>query len=115
MEDVVEALQTGDAHSPTSLDAPLRADDDRGFSRVETLPDRTQDITRAETRVALSQLADGLLDDREREIIRLRFEEDRIQREIGERVGCSQMHVSRILREALDRLHAAAEQQAAAA
>ena len=41
------------------------------------------------------------------------MEEDRIQREIGERVGCSQMHVSRILREALRRLQAAAQQQAA--
>jgi DNA-directed RNA polymerase specialized sigma24 family protein len=38
------------------------------------------------------------------EIIRLRFEEDLTQREIGELVGCSQMHVSRILRDALRRL-----------
>jgi RNA polymerase sigma-B factor len=112
-EAVVEALQTGDAHSPTSLDAPLRTDEDGGFSRVDCLPDPRHDIGRAETRIALSQLADGLLDEREREILRLRFEDDRIQREIGERVGCSQMHVSRILREALDRLGAAAEQQAA--
>lgn len=112
-EDVVEALQTGDAHSPTSLDAPLRADEDDRLSRLDRLPDARRDIARAETRIALSQLADASLDDREREIIRLRFEEDRIQREIGERVGCSQMHVSRILDGALRRLRAAAQQQAA--
>jgi RNA polymerase sigma-B factor len=112
-EDVVDALQTGEAHSPTSLDAPLRADEDSGSSRVDCLPDQRHDIGRAETRIALSQLADGVLDERDREIIRLRFVDDRIQREIGERVGCSQMHVSRILREALDRLRTAAERQAA--
>ena len=76
---------------------------DMGYSVVE------RDIARAETRLALSQLADGLLDDREREIIRLRFEDDRIQREIGERVGCSQMHVSRLIRRALERLRTVAE------
>ena len=112
-EDIVEALQARDAHSPTSLDAPLRTHEDDGASRVDYLPDHRRDIARAETRIALAQLADGVLDDREREVIRLRFEDDRIQREIGERVGCSQMHVSRILHEALRRLQEAAEQQAA--
>ena len=110
-EDVVEALQTGDAHSPTSLDAPLRTEEGDGASRVDCLPDDRHDIARAETRIALTQLADGVLDDREREVIRLRFEDDRIQKEIGERVGCSQMHVSRILHEALGRLRAAADRQ----
>jgi RNA polymerase sigma-B factor len=48
------------------------------------------------------------LPDREREIVRLRFAEDLTQREIGERVGISQMHVSRLLRRALDQLQSAA-------
>jgi RNA polymerase sigma-B factor len=112
-EDVVEALQAGDAHSPTSLDTPLRSDEEHGLSRLDCLPDTRRDLSRAEIRVALSQLADGLLDDREREVDRLRFEEDRIQREIGDRVGSSQMHVSRILHEVLRRLRAAADQPAA--
>ena len=46
---------------------------------------------------------------REREILRLRFEEDLTQAEIGERVGLSQMHVSRILRTTIDRLRSRAE------
>ena len=111
-EDVVEAMETGDAHSPTSLDTPVRADEDDGLSLVDRLADPRRDVARAESRIALSQLADASLDHRQREIIRLRFGEDRIQREIGERIGCSQMHVSRILDEALRRLQAAAEQQA---
>jgi RNA polymerase sigma-B factor len=49
------------------------------------------------------------LDTREREIIRLRFQEDLTQSEIGERIGCSQMHVSRLVRGAIAKLAAAAE------
>jgi DNA-directed RNA polymerase specialized sigma24 family protein len=47
----------------------------------------------------LSRLMDGL-DERTREILRLRFEQDLTRSEIGERVGRSQMHVSRLIREA---------------
>jgi RNA polymerase sigma-B factor len=38
----------------------------------------------------------------------LRFEHDLLQREIADRIGVSQMQVSRILRDAMDRLQAAA-------
>ena len=48
----------------------------------------------------------GILDDRAREILRLRFKEDLLQSEIAERVGCSQMHVSRIIRSSLEKLYA---------
>ena len=50
-----------------------------------------------------------VLNDREREILRLRFSEDLTQAEIGVRVGVSQMHVSRIIRQAINRLRDAAE------
>jgi RNA polymerase sigma-B factor len=49
-----------------------------------------------------------VLSDREREVLRLRFVEDLTQAEIGERVGVSQMHVSRIIRGAIARLREAA-------
>jgi RNA polymerase sigma-B factor len=42
---------------------------------------------------------------RERDALRLRFEQDLTQREIGCRIGVSQMHVSRVLQGALTRLH----------
>lgn len=45
---------------------------------------------------------------REREVLRLRFAEDLTQAEIGERVGVSQMHVSRIIRKALAQLRTVA-------
>ena len=47
----------------------------------------------------------GILDERAREILRLRFQEDLLQSEIAEHVGCSQMHVSRIIRSSLERLY----------
>ena len=48
------------------------------------------------------------LPDVERQVLELRFMHDLTQREIGERIGYSQMHVSRLLRRALNRLETAA-------
>jgi RNA polymerase sigma factor (sigma-70 family) len=45
------------------------------------------------------------LDEREREVLRLRFVDDLPQSRIARRIGCSQMHVSRLLRATLGRLH----------
>ena len=50
-----------------------------------------------------------VLTDREREVLRLRFVEDLTQSEIGERVGVSQMHVSRLIRQSISRLRMVAE------
>jgi len=106
-EEIVEALEAGDAHSPTSLDAPAQGAPEDGFSRLDTLADRRQDISRADDRAALEQLG-HVLSDRDWEVVRLRFQEDLLQREIAERVGVSQMHVSRILRDSIEQLRVAA-------
>jgi RNA polymerase sigma-B factor len=52
----------------------------------------------------------AVLCDREREVLRLRFAEDLTQSEIGLRVGVSQMHVSRLIRQAVAQLREAAEE-----
>ena len=70
--------------------------EDPGYERVE------QAVT--------AELLMTRLDAREREILRLRFHEDLTQSEIGERIGCSQMHVSRLVRGAIAKLAAVAEQ-----
>ncbi|MFD6126561.1 sigma-70 family RNA polymerase sigma factor, partial [Streptomyces hydrogenans] len=54
---------------------------------------------------SLAPLIAGL-DDRDRHIIHLRFVEELTQAEIGERLGCSQMHVSRLLARTMKRLRA---------
>jgi RNA polymerase sigma-B factor len=51
----------------------------------------------------------SVLGEREQEVLRLRFEEDLTQSEIGARVGVSQMHVSRLIRQAVERLREEAE------
>jgi RNA polymerase sigma-B factor len=111
-EEVVEALAVGDAHSPTSLDAPVQNHDEQGFSRLDALAHRGGDIARVEQRAALEQLGE-VLSDRDWEVVRLRFQEDLLQREIADRVGVSQMQVSRILRDSLERLRAAAGESGA--
>ena len=58
--------------------------------------------------IATIQRLLGVLSDREREVLRLRFAEDLTQSEIGARVGVSQMHVSRLIRQAVIRLREAA-------
>ena len=59
----------------------------------------------AEDRATLDRLLDTVTA-REREVLRLRFEEDLTQAEIGERIGVSQMQVSRIIRQSVARLRA---------
>ena len=109
VEEIIDALEAGDAYAPRSLDAPLQTDDDAGATELDRVPDRRSDLARSETATALWQLGQ-VLDDRSWEVVRLRFHEDLLQREIAERVGCSQMHVSRILRDAIARLREAADQ-----
>ena len=60
-------------------------------------------LDEAEDGVSLEMLT-SCLGARDRELLRLRFEEDLTQRDIADRVGLSQMHVSRLLRDALGAL-----------
>jgi RNA polymerase sigma-B factor len=106
-EEVMDARLAEGASRLASLDAsPPR--DEPGEGTLRDLLGRSDgDIARVEDALWIEQIA-GALTEREREVLRLRFVEDLVQREIAERVGVSQMHVSRILRDALSRLAAVA-------
>jgi RNA polymerase sigma-B factor len=65
----------------------------------------------AEQRATLAPLL-ARLPARDRRILRLRFEQDLTQAEIGQIVGLSQMHVSRVLRTSLEHLRSLAEAMA---
>jgi len=107
-EAVLEALEAGRASSATSLSSPRGADDDGGEYTLEAAIGVDEDgFAAAEHRATYEQLA-SCLTDRERQVIGLRFNEDLTQEEIGERVGVSQMQVSRVLRQALAKLAAEA-------
>ena len=113
LEDVVEALQASDARDATSLDRP-RVIGEEGDTLADTIGGEDSDYERVEDAITANLLMSEL-DTREREIIRLRFHEDLTQSEIGERIGCSQMHVSRLVRGAIAKLSAAAERVPASA
>jgi RNA polymerase sigma-B factor len=106
LEDVVEALQACDARDTTSLDRP-RVIGEETDTLADTIGGEDREFDRVEHAMT-AELLMRRLDAREREIIRLRFHEDLTQSEIGERIGCSQMHVSRLVRGALAKLAAAA-------
>lgn len=103
-EQVLEAREAALAYRCESLDRPAREGDEEG---TLTLGDRLggpdEALCHAEEEIFLEQLS-AVLSTRDREVLRLRLQEDLLQREIAERVGLSQMHVSRILREGVRRL-----------
>jgi RNA polymerase sigma-B factor len=84
-----------------SLDAP--AHDPGSFSLGETVPDPADDIDSLEWRLCLGRSL-ARLGPRARLILRMRFENEATQAEIGEVLGVSQMHVSRLLSRLLDQL-----------
>jgi RNA polymerase sigma-B factor len=102
VEDILDALAAGDAYQPASLDALIGHGELEAVTGQDLLVDERRDVEDGEDRVAIEQLASDL-SVRDREVIRLRFTEDLLQRQIAERVGCSQMHVSRVLRDAVRR------------
>ncbi|MCW2985793.1 MAG: sigma-70 family polymerase sigma factor [Conexibacter sp.] len=113
LEQVLDAREAVAAHNATSLSAPVHGDEENGGRLGDMLGVEDPGFERADQRATIAALM-RTLSHREREILRLRLEEDLTQSEIGERVGLSQMHVSRLLRQILEKLHAAAADRARA-
>jgi RNA polymerase sigma-B factor len=99
-DEILEAMDAMHAYAADSLDAPSHDDD---VARVETMGDEDASLELVE---AWSTLAPAVADlpARERRVLYLRFFRGMTQSEIAERIGVSQMHVSRILAQTLDRL-----------
>jgi RNA polymerase sigma-B factor len=106
-EEVTEARLAEGASRLASLDAPRPREEPGESGLADQLGGTDASLARVEDAIWIEQLA-GTLTAREREVLRLRFVEDLVQREIALRVGVSQMHVSRILRDALAHLADAA-------
>jgi len=106
-DDVVEALGAIEAAKTVSLDVPFRSDDGDSPPAVEAVGDRDPKLDSVESQIAV-RAAMEVLDERERRCIDLRFRRDLTQEEIATEVGVSQVHVSRILRRALEKLRGSA-------
>jgi len=102
-EEVVDAMEAAHGRAAVSFDAPAAVGDDEGHTLGERLGGEDAGFEHAESVATVASLL-ATLPEREQLVLRLRFQEDLTQAEIGERVGCSQMHVSRILRASLERL-----------
>jgi RNA polymerase sigma-B factor len=100
-DEVVEALESGNAYSPASIEA--QADSASGWSLADTLGIEDAGIEQIEYRESLKPLL-ASLGERERTILVLRFFHNRTQSQIAEEIGLSQMHVSRLLARTLAQL-----------
>jgi RNA polymerase sigma-B factor len=100
-EEVSEALQADQARRTLSLEVPRSREDAGSATILETLGETEPGYDAVEAQLAAE---DAQLDERERRVLRLRFEQDLNQYEIGRRLGVSQMQVSRIMRRALRKL-----------
>lgn len=103
VEQVLDALNAAQAYTADSLDALISAPGDGDLSFGDLLVAADQDPSavayRHELRAALAELPEH-----ERTIVALRFLHDMTQTQIAQRVGLSQMHVSRLLSQTLTRL-----------
>jgi len=103
-EEVIDALQAIQSYETVSLDAPRPgADGDAGASYGDSVggDDERYELVELDATVAVAL---GHIPERERKILKMRFVEDLTQTEIADRVGISQMQVSRLLRRSLDQL-----------
>jgi RNA polymerase sigma-B factor len=104
-EEVLEALESGQAYTTLSLSAPSGGggDDGSDLDPLESLGEIEHEYEVSEDRAVL---APGFraLDDRERRILHLRFFEGLTQSQIAQQVGISQMHVSRLIRRSLEKI-----------
>jgi RNA polymerase sigma-B factor len=107
-EEVLEAIEVHSAYEALSLEQQRTDDSESGGAYVDTI---ASDEERYELVEYAATIAPALqaLSPRDRQILHLRFSEDLTQSEIAERIGVSQMHVSRLIRRALTRLRTVAK------
>ncbi|MCI3245938.1 RNA polymerase sigma factor SigF [Streptomyces spinosisporus] len=94
--EVVEAQLASNGYKSASLDAAINSSEDGESALADFIGDEDAALDLVEDFHALAPMI-AELDDRERKIIHWRFVEELTQAEIGERLGVSQMHVSRLL------------------
>lgn len=108
-EEAIEALEARMAYDAASLEASSRVDaDDESEAWINRLGAEDGGFEQIEAREMLERTLRAM-PARERVMVHLRFEEDMSQSEIAKTIGVSQMHVSRLLRRAIERLQQAAE------
>jgi RNA polymerase sigma-B factor len=102
-EELLDASEAALARASDSFDRPATTQEGDAATLGELLGEEDPGVEAAEASATLDRLL-NTLSERDQLVLRLRFREDLTQTEIGRRIGCSQMHVSRIQRVALAQL-----------
>ena len=112
-EDILEAMELAHAYQPQSLDARIEFESGDSTDRVQDLMGAPDDRLEAVVEHAPLMTALETLDERKREIVKLRYFDEWSQSEVGRQLGISQMHVSRLERQALMELRSAMGEESA--
>ena len=107
-EDVLEAMEAGQAYEAVSLDAHRAGGDGEGNTFADSLGEEDDRFELVEYGATIAPTLKAL-PKRDQVVLHLRFAEDMTQSQIAERIGVSQMQVSRLIRRALARLRTVAE------
>jgi RNA polymerase sigma-B factor len=102
-EELLDASEAAHARSSDSFARPVTTQEGDAATLGERLGDEDSGFEAAEASATLDRLL-NTLSERDQLVLRLRFRDDLTQTEIARRIGCSQMHVSRIQRAALAQL-----------
>lgn len=108
-EEVLEAMEMGQSYNALSVDHSIEADKDGStVTLLDVMGDTEEGYELTEKRMILEKVL-PILSDREKEIIQCTFIEGLSQKETGEKIGLSQMHVSRLQRTAIKKLRDAVQ------
>lgn len=103
VDEVLEAMESSSAYSSVSLEAPSGADDDDTPSVIDRYATEDSDLAFTDDRIIIEE-AFASFSPRERDVIEMRFLKGMTQIEIAEKLGISQVQVSRLLRRTLKKI-----------
>lgn len=106
-ESVLEAMEMGRSYQALSMDHTLEADSEGGtVTLFDIIGSKDDGYEKTDQRLLVAN-ALNVLSDREKQIIQYTYIEQLSQKETGELLGISQMHVSRLQRKAIKKLQEA--------
>lgn len=103
VDDVLEALESSEAYASVSLEAPSGSGDEEAPSILDHYASEDRELAASDDKMMIDELLRDC-SPREREAVRMRFNEGLTQVEIAEKMGVSQVQVSRLLRRTLNKM-----------
>ncbi len=103
VDEVLEAMESSSAYSSVPLEAPGSSDSDDAPSVLDRYASEDSELAFTDDRLVIEEALAGF-SPREREVIELRFVKGMTQIEIAQKLGISQVQVSRLLRRTLKKI-----------